>query len=96
MAEDKKKELKKAKHTQQKRVLTDKKENLRNSSKKSRVKTATKAFLQAVSENDKELAYERLNKCISLINRAKSDGVYKDNTASRKISTLTREYNSIK
>ncbi|MEG1608707.1 MAG: 30S ribosomal protein S20 [Clostridia bacterium] len=37
-----------------------------------------------------------MTETISLIDRAKSDGIYHDNTASRKISRLSKQLNGIK
>ena len=94
MAENKNE--KKARPTQEKRVETANKANLNNVSKRSKIKTAIKDFKEAVAANDKNLAEEKLNNCISLLNRAKSDGLYHANTVSRKVSSLTKLFNTVK
>lgn len=87
---------KKARSTQEKRVETANKANEINVSKRSRIKSAVKDFKEAVALNDAKGAGEKLNICISLLNRAKSDGLYHANTISRKVSSLTKLYNTIK
>ncbi len=58
-------------------------------SQKKRVITNEKANERNVAK--RTLAKTLLRETISLIDRAKSDGVYKDNTASRKVSRLSKE-----
>lgn len=77
--------------SQKKRVITNEKANERNVAKRTRVRNSVKKFRAAVATGDVELAKKLLPETISLIDRAKSDGVYKDNTASRKISRLSKE-----
>ncbi len=77
--------------SQKKRVITNEKANERNVAKRTRVRNSVKKFRAAVAVGDVELAKKLLPETISLIDRAKSDGVYKDNTASRKISRLSKE-----
>ncbi len=77
--------------SQKKRVITNEKANERNVAKRTRVRNSEKKFRAAVAAGDVELAKKLLPETISLIDRAKSDGVYKDNTASRKISRLSKE-----
>lgn len=79
-----------------KRMQTSAKEKNDNSVKKTRVRNEIKAFGIAVEEKNKELAYKKLQSCISLLNRAESDGVYHKNTVARKISSLTKTYNAMK
>lgn len=79
--------------SQEKRILISNEERMQNKSKKARVATEVKKFRVALSEGDLKKAEELLKNCISLIDSARLDGVYHRNTASRKISTLTREYN---
>ena len=77
--------------SQKKRVITTEKANERNVAKRTRVRNSVKKFRAAVAAGDVELAKKLLPETISLIDRAKSDGVYKDNTASRKISRVSKE-----
>ena len=77
--------------SQKKRVITNEKANERNVAKRTRVRNSVKKFRAAVAARDHELANKLQPETNSLIDRAKSDGVYKDNTASRKISRLSKE-----
>ena len=77
--------------SQKKRVITNEKANERNVAKRTRVRNSVKKFRAAVAAGDVELAKTLLRETISLIDRAKSDGVYKDNTASRKVYRLSKE-----
>lgn len=79
--------------SQEKRILISNEERLQNKSKKSRVNTEIKKFRTALSEGKMEDAQALLKSSISLIDSARLDGVYHKNTASRKISAITREYN---
>ncbi len=74
--------------SQKKRVLTNDKANAVNCAKRTRVRNSVKAYNLAVTNNEIVKAEELLRETISLINRAKSDGIYPANTASRKISRL--------
>ena len=82
--------------SQKKRVLITKEENLRNKSIRSEVKTAVKKFNAAIVAGDVAQAEALLPVTVSVINKAKSDGVYHINTASRKIASLNKSLNSIK
>lgn len=75
--------------SQKKRVLTNNKANEANRAKRSRVRNAIKEYNAALAAGDIAKAEELLKNAISLINRAKSDGVYTQNNASRKISRLS-------
>lgn len=77
--------------SQKKRVITNQKANDINVAKRTRVRNSVKKFRAAVAAGDVELAKKLLPETVSLINRAKSDGVYHANTASRKISRLSKE-----
>ncbi len=81
--------------SQKKRVITNEKANERNVAKRTRVRNSVKKFRAAIAAGDVELAKKLLPETISLIDRAKSDGVYKDNTASRKISRLSKELHNL-
>ena len=49
----------------------------------------------AIAANDKAAASEALTACISEINKATSKGIFHKNTASRKISRLSKAVNAI-
>lgn len=82
--------------SQKKRVITNNQSNAINSAKKTRVRNSIKAFNTAVANNDIANAEILLKESISLIDRAKSDGVYPSNTAARKISRLNIALNKAK
>ena len=78
-----------------KRILVNETKALRNKAIKSKVKTVTKKVEAAVAAGDKELAKANLIVAISEINKATSKGVYHKNTASRKVSRLSKAVNAI-
>ncbi len=82
--------------SQKKRVITNEKANLINTAKRSRVRNAIKKYEAAIEAKDVAQAEVLLKETISLIDIARHDGIYKDNTASRKISRLTKQLNAIK
>ena len=82
--------------SQKKRVITNEKANAINTAKRSRVRNAIKKYEAAIEAKDVAQAEVLLKETISLIDIARHDGIYKDNTASRKISRLTKQLNAIK
>ena len=82
--------------SQQKRILVSRKENERNTSIRSGVKNAIKKFNAAVAAGDRALADKLYPETVSIINKAHSAGVLPSNTASRKVATITRAYDSLK
>lgn len=62
---------------------------------KSKVKTCIKKVEAAIVQNDKEAANAALLVAISEIDKAASKGIFHKNTASRKISRLTKAVNKI-
>ena len=82
--------------SQKKRVITNQKANDINVAKRTRVRNSVKKYMQAIEAKDVALAEELLKETVSLINRAKSDSIYKDNTASRKISRLSKQLDNLK
>ncbi len=78
-----------------KRILVSKTRNERNKSIKSAVKTSIKKVDAAIAAQDKEAAQAALLAATSLIDKAATKGVYHKNTASRKISRLTKAVNGI-
>ncbi|NLO63661.1 MAG: 30S ribosomal protein S20 [Clostridiales bacterium] len=75
---------------QKKRILVTRKESEINKSKRSRVKNIVKKYEAAIAEKNIELATQMLPEVVSVIDKAKSDGVYKQNTASRKVARLSK------
>jgi len=82
--------------SQKKRVLITAEENKRNNSIRSSVKTAVKKYMVLIEAKDVAGAEALLPTTVSIIDKAKSSGIYKDNTASRKVATLYKALNSIK
>ena len=78
-----------------KRILVNKKAELRNKSMKSKIKTLVKKVEAAIEAKDKAEAEKALQVAIREISRAASKGIYHKNTASRKISRLTVAVNKI-
>ncbi|MBD5087059.1 MAG: 30S ribosomal protein S20 [Clostridiales bacterium] len=82
--------------SQKKRVIIAQKENEINTAKRSRVRNAVKKYEAAIAAKDVATAEKLLVETISLIDRAKSDGIYHANTASRKISRLSKQLDALK
>lgn len=78
-----------------KRILVAEARTARNKAIKSEVKTAVKKVDAAVAAKDAENARTLLKAAISTMNKAASKGVYHKNTASRKISRMTKAVDSI-
>ncbi len=73
-----------------KRILVNRTKAERNKAIKSGVKTAIKKVRTAIEANDKEAAKAALIAATSEIDKAASKGVYHKNTASRKVSRLSK------
>jgi len=73
-----------------KRILVTETKAARNKAIRSKVKTACKKVEAAVLAGDKALAQASLNAAISEIEKAATKGVYHSNTASRKVSRLSK------
>lgn len=65
----------------------------RNVDVRSLVKTRVKKLREYIQAKDVEKAREALSAAVREINRARSKGVLHQNTASRKVSRLTKEFN---
>lgn len=78
-----------------KRILVIETRTERNKAAKSKVKTYVKKVYAAIDAGDKAAATAALNEAISEISKAASKGIYHKNTASRKISRLTKAVNKI-
>ncbi len=79
-----------------KRVNTSKTNALENTMVKSEYKTAVKNFLQLVEEGKKEEALAQYKVALKAVQKAAKKGVIKDNTCSRKKSSLDKALNKIK
>jgi small subunit ribosomal protein S20 len=82
--------------SQKKRVITNQKANDINKAKRAKVRAIIKKYEAAIEAKDVASAEKLLTETISAIDVARYDGIYKDNTASRKISRLTKQLNKIK
>ncbi len=78
-----------------KRIRVAEIKTARNKSIKSGVKTAVKKVEAAIAAGDKAAANELLNAAIKSISMAATKGVYHKNTASRKVSRLTKAVNGM-
>ena len=78
-----------------KRVIVNRTKAERNKAIRSEVKTSIKKVEAAIAANDKAAASEALTACISEISKATSKGIFHKNTASRKISRLSKAVNAI-
>lgn len=78
-----------------KRVRQDKVKALKNKSAKNAMKTLTKKVEAEVAGKNSDGAKTALKKVVSAIDRAARKGVIHRNTASRKISNLTKRVNSM-
>ncbi len=77
-----------------KRVRQSEKRRLRNQSWLSRIKTYSKNVEAALASGDRDAVQKSLREAVRVITKASSKGVIHSNTASRKISRLTRKVNS--
>jgi len=82
--------------SQKKRLITSQKANAANKAKKTRVKNALKKYYAAINVADLESAEQLLPQTVSLIDRAKSDGVYKKNNAARKVAHASKALSDLK
>jgi small subunit ribosomal protein S20 len=73
-----------------KRVRQNAKRTLLNHARKSRIRTFTRKVEEAISSGDKKAALEALKVAEPEIMRGATKGVVHKNTASRKISRLTK------
>ena len=78
-----------------KRILVNKKKAERNTMIKSAVKTEIKKVRAAIEAGNKEEAAKSLLVATSAIDKAESKGVFKKNTASRKVSRLALAVNKM-
>ncbi len=78
-----------------KRAKQDKDRNLRNKSNRTRVKSVVKQVRAAIDAKSAEGAQTALATAIPVIHKAAQKGAIHPNTASRKISRLTKQVNAI-
>ncbi len=78
-----------------KRARQAEKHNLRNASIRSKIKTVSKRIEEAITEKNQENVKKFLRETIRTVNSAVSKGVLHKNTASRKISRLSKLANAV-
>ena len=78
-----------------KRVKTTKTRAGENAMVKTAYKTAIKNFKSAVEQGDKDKANELFKVATKAVEKAAKKGVIKDNTASRKKSSLAKALNTL-
>ena len=78
-----------------KRILVNETKAARNKAIRSKVKTMVKKVEAATAAGDKAAAQAALLAATSEIDKACTKGVYHKNTASRKVSRLSKAVNSI-
>ncbi len=76
--------------SQKKRIETSEKARIANKSKRSRIATEVRKFREQVASKDFENATKQLQLVFSLIDRARLDNVYHQNTANRKKAALSK------
>lgn len=82
--------------SQKKRVLISREENARNNSLRSEVKTAIKKYEAAIAANDIAKAEELLPVTFSVIDAARSDGLFHINNVARKKARLAKMLDNTK
>ncbi|MDR3293530.1 MAG: 30S ribosomal protein S20 [Clostridiales bacterium] len=82
--------------SQIKRVKITTAENLRNAAKKTKVKNVIKKYNAAITAKETAKAEALLQDVMSVVESAYLDGIYKRNTASRKISELSKKLSDLK
>ena len=81
--------------SQQKRILTNETARLRNQSVKSALRTAVRAFRQAIDAGEKDKATELLVSTSRKLDKAASKGVIHKNQAANKKSALALALNKL-
>lgn len=78
-----------------KRARQSETRRLRNRGYKTRIKNAVKDVRSAVADNAPEQAQAKLRTAVSILQKTASKGVIKRQTASRKISRLSRQVHQL-
>ena len=78
-----------------KRARQIEEQRVRNRSRKTRMKNVIRDLDEVIAGKSPEKAAEELKKAVSVIAKTASKGVIHKNTASRKISRLTRAVNAL-
>ncbi len=78
-----------------KRARQSEEQRVRNRSRKTRMKNAVRKLEEAINSKSRETASEELKQTVSVITKTAAKGVIHKNTASRRISRLTRRVNAL-
>jgi len=78
-----------------KRARQNEEQRVRNRSRKTRMKNAIRKLEETIGSKATDTVAEDLKAAISVIEKTAAKGVIHRNTASRKISRLTRRVNSL-
>jgi small subunit ribosomal protein S20 len=78
-----------------KRNRQNAKKQLVNQMRRTRIKNLTKEVFAAVESGDQEAAQDALKRAVPVIQKAASRGTLHQNTASRKISRLSKRVNTL-
>ena len=78
-----------------KRARQSEEQRVRNRSRKTRMKNVIRKLEESINSKSKETATEDLKLVVSIIEKTAALGVIHKNTASRKISRLTRRLNAL-
>ena len=78
-----------------KRARQSEEQRVRNRSRKTRMKNVVRKLEEAITAKSRESASEELKQVVSVIEKTAAKGVIHKNTASRKISRLTRRVNAL-
>jgi small subunit ribosomal protein S20 len=81
--------------SQQKRILTNETARLRNQSVKSALRTAVRAFREAINAGEKDKAAELLVSTSRKLDKAASKGVIHKNQAANKKSALAQSLHKL-
>ena len=79
----------------EKRHRQSEKKRLENKTVRSRIRTSTRKFLEAVEQADKEKARALFREVTKLIDTAAGKGIYHKNNAARKKSRLSKKLNTL-
>lgn len=82
--------------SQKKRLITSRKAYAANKAKRTRVRNVLKKYYLLIAAADVEGAEALLPQTVSIIDRAKSDGIYKKNNAARKVAHASKALTDLK
>ncbi|MCE5335558.1 MAG: 30S ribosomal protein S20 [Desulfobacteraceae bacterium] len=78
-----------------KRARQNEEQRVRNRSRKTRMKNIIRTLEEAISSKSKDNAVAELRQAVSIIEKTAAKGVIHRNTASRRISRLTKRVNAL-